>query len=49
VNESLALFVVGDRDIERDWDAYRRELDVMGLGRYLEISQSGYDRAIGKK
>jgi putative aldouronate transport system substrate-binding protein len=49
VNESLALFVVGDRDIEKDWDAYRGELDTMGLTRYLEISQSGYDRAIGKK
>ncbi|MDR3174730.1 MAG: extracellular solute-binding protein [Treponema sp.] len=49
VNESLALFVVGDKDVEKDWSAYCRELDVMGLARYLEISQSGYDRAIGKK
>ncbi|MCL2832306.1 MAG: extracellular solute-binding protein [Treponema sp.] len=49
VNESLALFSVGDKNIDRDWDAYLKELDAMGLKRYLELSQSGYDRAIGKK
>jgi putative aldouronate transport system substrate-binding protein len=49
VGESMALFSVGDKNIEREWDAYIRELDVMGLRRYLELSQSGYDRAIGKK
>jgi putative aldouronate transport system substrate-binding protein len=48
VKESLALFAVGDKDIERDWDSYLRDLDTMDLKRYLEISQSGYDRAIGK-
>ncbi|MDR2477017.1 MAG: extracellular solute-binding protein, partial [Treponema sp.] len=49
VNEALALFIVGDMDVERNWDAYLRELETMGLKRYLEISQSGYDRAAGKK
>jgi putative aldouronate transport system substrate-binding protein len=49
VNEMIALFAVGDKDLERDWDAYLKNLDNMGLKRYLEISQSGYDRAIGKK
>ena len=49
VNEALALFIVGDMDVERNWDAYLRELETMGLKRYLEISQSGYDRATGKK
>jgi len=49
VRESLALFVMGQRNIERDWDAYIRELDRMNLRRYIEITQSGYERAIGKK
>ena len=49
VRESMALFIMGQRDIERDWDTYLRELDRMGLTRYLEITQSGYERAIGKK
>ena len=49
VNENLALFITGQRNLEREWDAYVRELDRIGLARYLEITQSGYDRAIGKK
>jgi len=48
VAESMALFSVGDRNIDRDWDAYIRELDRMGLARYLQLSQNGYDRALGK-
>ncbi|MCL2834820.1 MAG: hypothetical protein FWD78_16745, partial [Treponema sp.] len=47
--ESMALFIMGQKDIERDWDAYVRELDRIGMARYLELTQSGYDRAIGKK
>jgi putative aldouronate transport system substrate-binding protein len=49
VNESLALFVVGEKDLDRDWASYCRELETMGLTQYLELSQSGYDRSIGKK
>jgi len=49
VNENLALFCTGQRSLERDWDAYIRELDRIGLRRYIELSQSGYERAIGKK
>jgi putative aldouronate transport system substrate-binding protein len=47
VNEMLALFVTGQRDIEREWDAYIRELDRMGLARYIQLTQAGYERAIG--
>jgi hypothetical protein len=49
VNEYLALFVMGQRNIDREWDAYIRELDRMNLRRYIELNQSGYERAIGKK
>ena len=49
VNESMALFIMGQRNLDRDWDSYIQELNRMGLSRYLEITQSGYDRAIGKK
>jgi putative aldouronate transport system substrate-binding protein len=49
VNESMALFIVGQKNIERDWDSYIQELEKIGLKRYLEITQSGYDRASGKK
>jgi len=49
VTENLALFATGQRSIERDWDAYIRELDRIGLRRYIELTQSGYERAIGRK
>ena len=39
VNESIARFIVGDLDIESDWDWFIRELDVMGLGRFLQLQQ----------
>ena len=48
VNENLALFVTGQRSIERDWDAYVREFERLNLRRYLQIMQSGYERAIGR-
>ncbi|MCL2832288.1 MAG: extracellular solute-binding protein [Treponema sp.] len=49
VNENLAAFVMGQKSIERDWDSYVAELNRIGLSRYLDLTQSGYDRAIGKK
>jgi putative aldouronate transport system substrate-binding protein len=49
VNESLALFCTGQKSIERDWDSYLAELNRMNIRRYIELTQSGYDRAIGKK
>jgi putative aldouronate transport system substrate-binding protein len=44
VNESITRFVLGDLDIEKDWDGYLRELDAMGLAQYMETSQTAYDR-----
>jgi putative aldouronate transport system substrate-binding protein len=44
VNESITRFVLGDLDIEKDWDGYLRELDTMGLAQYMETSQTAYDR-----
>ena len=49
VNENMALFVTNQKNIDREWDAYVNELNRMGLSRYIELTQSGYDRAIGKK
>ena len=44
VNEMVARFVTGDVDIDDGWDAYLRELDNIGLERYVEIYQKSYDR-----
>jgi len=43
VFESIARFTVGDLDIENDWDWYLRELELMGLSRYIEIMQQAFD------
>lgn len=49
VKESIARFVTGDMDIEKEWDNYVKELDNMGLARYIEITQTAYDRQYGSK
>ncbi|MDI3508110.1 MAG: putative aldouronate transport system substrate-binding protein [Clostridiales bacterium] len=49
VNEMFARFIVGDMDIEKDWDSYLGELENMKLERYLEIYQEAYDAKWGKK
>ncbi|MBN1648803.1 MAG: extracellular solute-binding protein [Spirochaetales bacterium] len=35
--ESTSRFIIGDLDIEKDWDKYVSELEQIGLSRYLEI------------
>ena len=45
VEESIAKFVIGDMDIESDWDRYLTELNNLGLPKYLEIIQSTYDNS----
>ena len=40
----MAKFIRGEASLENDWDSYLRELDNIGLKRYLEIYQEAYDR-----
>ncbi|MEG0767274.1 MAG: hypothetical protein RR482_06115 [Clostridia bacterium] len=44
VTESSTRFVVGDLDLDKDWDAFQTEIEAIGLSRFLEISQAAYDR-----
>ena len=44
VNENQALFCLGTRDIEEEWDSYVREFQILGLERMLEVYQTAYDR-----
>jgi putative aldouronate transport system substrate-binding protein len=50
VNQSVAEFTTGIRDIKSDaaWSAYLRELDNMGLQRWLTSAQTTYDRQRSK-
>jgi len=44
VNESMAMFVTGAKDLDSDWDAYLKELDTIGLETVLKTVQTVYDR-----
>ena len=38
-----AEFIMGVRNIDRDWETFKNELDSMGLQEYLQLSQKEYD------
>ncbi|MGI6183452.1 MAG: extracellular solute-binding protein [Candidatus Fimadaptatus sp.] len=43
VEECIAKFIVGQMDIESDWETFQNELKNMKIDRYLEIIQNTYD------
>ena len=43
VEECIAKFIVGQMDIDTEWDAFQTELKNMNIDRYLEIIQTTYD------
>ncbi|MBU5346285.1 ABC transporter substrate-binding protein [Paenibacillus lautus] len=43
VDEMMARFVIGDADLDKDWDGYVQQLEAMNVARYLEIYQEAYD------
>jgi len=45
VTEMTCSFLSGKKDIDKDWDAYLKELDTIGYKDYLEVLQTAYDRA----
>lgn len=44
VTESLAKFITGDLDVEKDYDAFASQLEAMNVGEIKDIYQSAYDR-----
>jgi putative aldouronate transport system substrate-binding protein len=42
-DEWFANFIIGNADIDADWDTYIRTLEDSGLNRFLEIYQTAYD------
>lgn len=44
VEENQALFCLGTRDVEKEWDAYVKEFSALGLDKMLEVYQTAYDR-----
>ena len=43
VKETVALFVSGEKDIDKDWSEFTGSLKNLGVDRYLELAQKGYD------
>ncbi|MBD2870047.1 ABC transporter substrate-binding protein [Paenibacillus sp. IB182493] len=43
VKEMTARFIIGDANLEKEWETYLENLESMNLPRYLEIYQSAYD------
>lgn len=41
--EKLSNWCVGVGDVEKEWDAYLAELEAIGLSRFLEIQQAGWN------
>lgn len=44
MKESMMGFMVGNKDLDKDWDSYVKEFDSLNLPRILEITQTSYDR-----
>ena len=44
VLESVTRFLMGELDVEDDWDNYLKDLDSMGLESYMEMAQIAWDR-----
>lgn len=41
--ETMVRFIIGDLDIDKDWDKYKEQLNDLGLVRYLELLQNAYN------
>lgn len=47
IEESIARFVIGELDLDRDWDRYLAELRTIGYHRLVDMTQRAYDRQYG--
>ena len=48
VKQYTAMFIVGQKKINSEWDDFQSELKKAGLDRYVELSQIAYDEFAGK-
>jgi hypothetical protein len=42
--EMFALWVTGERDINADWDGYKKQMENLYVNEYMESFQTMYDR-----
>lgn len=48
VEGNLAKWMMGESDIDADWDAYIKQLETLKVQEFIDIMQTAYDRAVGK-
>ena len=48
MDQNFVAFVTGEKDLDKDWDAYQKELEGYGLGRFLKLAQERYDKFANK-
>lgn len=44
VQQSAVQFITGRKSLDSDWDSYLKNLDQLGLKRFLQIYQQAYDK-----
>lgn len=48
VEGCLADWMLGNKDIDADWDGYLAQLETLKLQEFIAAQQSAYDRTVGK-
>ena len=43
-NEWRTMFVMGQKDLDKDWQEYLSQMEALGLNEYLQAAQNCYDR-----
>jgi putative aldouronate transport system substrate-binding protein len=44
----MVRFVMGDLDLDKDWDSYLNELEKLQYKQLVEMDQAAFDRSFGK-
>lgn len=44
VKENIPNFITGEKNLEGDWDVFQRSLKNLGVDRYIELAQEGYEK-----
>lgn len=47
IEQSRVEFIIGTKDLDKDWDAYVESLNNMGMNEYIEYVQTAWDRSNG--
>ena len=43
VKETVSLFASGEKNLNKDWEEFQQSLKNLGIERYLELAQKGYN------